>query len=329
MSAKAAKAAKGAIAAIATASRTAGARLRRTVFMGSRDHRRMPDALIPPALAVVVLGLLASLGWGVGDFGGGLASRSAPVLGVLLWSQVASLAIGIPILLGSHEPAMRLQDFGIGVTAGSISGVGLALLYRGLSVGRMGVVAPIAAVITSGLPVLFGFAVQGVPSILAVGGIACAVMSVFLVSRAPAEADGRPSGIKYALVAGTTFATFTILASFLAEGLIVTPVLVFRITSIVTIASWIALGRQPWRVPRRLIPALFAIGVIDMSATAAYLSAIAIGPLAIAAILASLYPVMTTLLASVVLRERMTAVHAAGILAAGAAVALIAAAPAV
>jgi drug/metabolite transporter (DMT)-like permease len=285
---------------------------------------RMPDGLFPPALAVVVFALLASLGWGVADFGGGLASRRAPVLGVLLWSQAASLTVGVPILLASTEPQMRPVDILIALGGGIFAALGLALLYRGLSVGRMGVVAPIAAVITAGLPVLFGFATEGVPSVFALIGIAFAIVSVVLVSRQPAANDGRPSGIQYAIGAGTVFALFTISASQLADDLIISPVVAFRFASILTVATWILVGRQPWRVSRRLLPALLAIGVIDMAATATYLNAIAIGPLAIAAILGSLYPVLTTILAVVVLRERVTPTHVIGIIAAGAAVVLIA-----
>jgi drug/metabolite transporter (DMT)-like permease len=285
---------------------------------------RMPDAFISPSLAVVGLGLLASLGWGVADFGGGLSSRRAPVLGVLLGSQLASLAVGLPIFALSNEPAMRPLDLGIAAFGGVLGATGLAFLYRGLSVGRMGVVAPVAAVLTATLPVAFGFLTEGIPSWLAILGIVFAAMSVVLVSRAPESADGRPSGLAYGLAAGSIFAMFTISASQLADDLIIGPVVVIRIVSVVSIATWLLVRRQPWRVERRLWPALVAIGVIDMSATASYLMAISIGPLAIAAILGSLYPVVTAILAAFVLRERVTPIHAVGILAAGVAVVLIA-----
>ena len=144
------------------------------------------------------------------------------------------------------------------------------------------------------------------------------------MSRSPDTGDGRPSGVLYALGAGTIFGLFSIAASLLDDRLVIGPLVVIRVTSVLAIAVWLLVARQPWRVPRRLWPALVGIGVIDMSATAAYLSAIAIGPLAIAAILASLYPVVTTILAALVLRERITPVHAAGIAAAGLAVVLIA-----
>jgi drug/metabolite transporter (DMT)-like permease len=279
-------------------------------------------------MPVVALGLLASLGWGIADFGGGLTSRRGPVLGVLLWSQVASLAIGLPIALSRTEPLMQPFDLAICICGGALGSSGLALLYRGLSVGRMGVVAPVAAVLTAILPVGFGFLTQGIPSILSIGGIVCAVVSVILVSRAPGAAGGRPSGLWYGIGAGTVFGLFTIAVSLLGDGLILSPIIVIRIASCLAIGSWILARRAPWRVARQLWPALVVVGVIDMSATVAYLTAIDIGPLAIAAIIASLYPVVTTILAAVVLRERISPIHAVGIVAAGAAVALIAGASA-
>lgn len=289
---------------------------------------RVPDALIPPTLAVVALSLLASMGWGVADFGGGLTSRRAPVLGVLLGSQLASLAVGLPILAMRPESPMEPIDVGISVLGGLLAASGLAFLYRGLSTGRMGVVAPVAAVLTAALPVLFGFATEGVPSVLAIAGIAVAVASVVLVSRSPDAGDGRPSGLVYGLVAGTIFGAFTISASYLSDDVVLSPVIVIRVASVTFLSTWILVRREAWRVPRSRWPALAAVGVIDMAATASYLAAIAIGPLAIAAILASLYPVVTTILAAAVLRERVSPVHALGILAAGAAVVLIAGATA-
>ncbi len=206
--------------------------------MGSRDDTGMPEPLIPPTLAVVALGLLASTGWGIGDFGGGLTSRKAPVLGVLLGSQVASLIVGTPILFAISEPAMRPADVAIAVIGGLLGATGLALLYRGLSIGRMGVVAPVAAVLTATIPVGFGFITEGVPSVLAIAGILAAAASVVLVSRSPDVADGRPSGLRYALAAGTTFGLFTLAASQLSDDLILSPILVIRVTSVLTVATW-------------------------------------------------------------------------------------------
>jgi drug/metabolite transporter (DMT)-like permease len=292
--------------------------------MGSRDDMRMPETLLPPTLLVVALGLLASLGWGLGDFGGGLMSRTAPVLGVLFTSQLASLSVGIPLLLLTPEPPMQAWDFVLASVAGALGASGLALLYRGLSVGRMTVVMPIAAMLTAALPVVFGFVTEGVPSLFAIAGIVAAATGVVLVSLSPAPADGRPSGLWYGIVTGLLFGMFPIVMNGISDDVLVTPVVMVRIASIVTAGALILARRQPWRVPRNLWPMMLGIGLVDMLATAAYLAALGVGPLAIAAILTSLSNVVTVILAALVLRERITPVHAVGILAAGLAVVLIA-----
>lgn len=287
---------------------------------------RMPDALVSPMLVVVGLGMLATLGWGIGDFGGGLMSRKAPVLGVLFTSQVASLVVGIPLWLLSDEPAMTPTDLAFAAGAGVLGASGLGLLYRGLSTGRMGVVAPVAATVTAALPVAFGFLTEGFPSELALIGIALAVVGVVLVSFSPGAGGWRSSGLGYAVVTGLCFGTFPIVSSGISDDLLVRPVVTIRIASILTVATIILVSRQSWHVPRGLWPAMLGIGLVDMLATAAYLGALAVGPLAIAAVLTSLYPVVTVILAALVLRERITPIHAVGIAAVGAAVALIAAA---
>jgi drug/metabolite transporter (DMT)-like permease len=294
--------------------------------MGSRDDMRMPDGLVSPTLLVVGLGMLATFGWGLGDFGGGLMSRSAPVLGVLFTSQVASLVVGIPLWLLSDEPAMTPTDLGLAAGAGVLGAAGLGLLYRGLSTGRMGVVAPVAATVTAALPVAFGFLTEGFPSELAIAGIALAVVGVVLVSFSPGGGGWRSSGLGYAVITGLCFGTFPIVSSGISDDLLVRPVVTIRIASILTVATIILVSRQPWHVPRRLWPAMLGIGLVDMLATAAYLGALAVGPLAIAAVLTSLYPVVTVILAALVLKGRITPIHAVGIAAVGAAVALIAAA---
>jgi drug/metabolite transporter (DMT)-like permease len=292
--------------------------------MGSRDDMRMPEGLLPPTLIVVLLGILASLGWGISDFGGGLASRVAPVLGVLFTSQLASLSVGIPLLLLTTEPAMRAGDLVLAAIGGALGASGLALLYRGLSVGRMGVVAPVAAMITAALPVAWGFLTQGVPSMLAIVGIGFAAVGVLLVSTSGSAPDGRPSGLRYGIVTGFLFGMFPIVANGIADDVLVQPVVTVRIASIVTVGALILLRRQEWRVPRRLWPAMLGIGLVDMLATASYLGALSVGPLAIAAILTSLYPIVTVILAALVLKERISLAHAVGIGAAALAVVLIA-----
>jgi drug/metabolite transporter (DMT)-like permease len=284
----------------------------------------VPDLLLSSTLVVAAFGLIASLGWGIADFGGGLASMRAPVLGVLFTSQLFSLIVAIPMLLLVTEPPMAMGDVLLAALGGSFGAFGLALLYRGLSVGRMGVVAPIAAVITAGMPVAVGFVTEGIPSALVIVGIVLAGVGVVLVSVSPAPPGGGPSGLVYGLGAGFLFGLFPILTSGIADEVLAQPVVTVRIASILSIAAFLLVRRPAWQVPRRLWPAMFGLGIVDMIATAAFLAAISIGPLAIAAVLTSLYPVVTVILAALVLRERISALHAVGIAAAATAVVLIA-----
>jgi drug/metabolite transporter (DMT)-like permease len=293
----------------------------------------MPEGLLPPSLAVVVLGLLASLGWGASDFGGGLASRRAPVLGVLCLTQAAGIVLAVPLLALRGEPAMTVGDLVVSIAGGAAGAAGLGLLYRGLSVGRMGVVAPVAGVLTAALPVGFGIAIQGLPPVGAIVGIGLAVVSVILVSRVPAGADRAAggsvrSGFLMGLGAGIGFGLFAVFASQLSDGRFVGPIIVIRTMAVVYVVVAAVVGRRSLRVPRRLWPAMVGIGGVDMTATVLYLAAIDIGPLAIAAVLTALYPVVTVVLAAIVLRERISPLHGLGIGLAAAAIILIAGATA-
>jgi drug/metabolite transporter (DMT)-like permease len=159
---------------------------------------------------------------------------------------------------------------------------------------------------------------------LVVIGIGLAIVAVVLVSRID---DGRsgPSGFGLAVVAGIGIGGFGVAISQISEGHAFGPLTIIRATEAVLIGAIVVLGRQAWRADRRLLPAMAGVGVLDMGGNAAFILAVQSGSLAIAAVLSSLYPVTTVLLASVVLRERVTRSHAVGIVLALAAIACIAA----
>lgn len=280
--------------------------------------------MIPPALSVIVLGLASSVTWGVSDFLGGVASRRAPLLGVLAISQLVGLAVAIPIAIGRGEGALLPADVAWSVVSGVLGAVGLGALYHGLAVGRMGVVAPVTGVLVAVIPVSVGMAIDGVPSAIVVIGIGLAIVSVAIVARVPGADLDRPSGIWWAVAAGLTLGVFTVTFSRVSSTLLFEPLALMKVIEGAAYVGVIVIGRQAWRVPRGLWPTLFAIGCLDMGATAAYLAATQAGPLAIAGVLSALYPVMTVVLAATLLRERVTRVHALGIAAAAVAIALIA-----
>jgi drug/metabolite transporter (DMT)-like permease len=273
---------------------------------------------------VVVLGLASAIAWGAGDFGGGWASRRAPVFGISLVVQLLGVALAVGLAILAREPAPDATVVAISVAAGASVAVGILALYQGLAVGRMGVVAPVTGVIAATMPVVAGIAMAGWPAVTVVAGIALALVAVVLVSRVPGE-DGQRSGLELALMAGVGIGGFNILVGFLPDGQVFGPLVVVKITAAAIICGIVILGRQAWRIPRSTLPVAIAVGLFDMSGNALYVLATQAGRLDIAATLSSLYPVTTILLAMILLGERVTRSHAAGIVAAAAAIALIAA----
>jgi len=273
--------------------------------------------------SVIAFGLVSALAWGIADFGGGLASRRATLFGVVLVSQVAGLvvAIGLAILRGEPWPAPA--DFAWSALSGVIGTAGVLALYGGLAVGRMGVVAPVAGVLGASVPVLAGIALQGLPQPIVLAGIGLAIVAVVLVSRVAGGVGAGRSGIELGIVAGLCIGLFNVTISRIDESLVFGPVSIVRIVAIVLVAAVILVARRPGHVPARLLPATAVIGVLDMTGVAAFLFAEGSGPLAVASILSSLYPVTTVLLAAIVLRERVTRHHAIGIAAAAVAILLI------
>lgn len=277
------------------------------------------------SIGVVLFALLASASWGVADFAGGAASRRAPLLGVLLLTQTVGLLAATGLAGGSREAAMGGTDVAIAVGCGILGATGLFFLYGGLSTGRMGVVAPVAGVTAATIPTIGGLILQGVPSSVVMVGIVLAVVAVVLVSTSTDESSDRPSGLAWALASGVAMGSFAFLISRVSASQLFWPLVVIRAVEATVFLGAIVASRRPWRIPRPLWPAILGIGILDMAGNAFYLTSAHAGQLAIAAVLSSLYPVVTVILATVLLRERVTREHAVGILAAALAIALIAA----
>jgi len=270
----------------------------------------------------VVLGLTSALVWGAADFGGGLLSRRTAVFGVVLVSQLAGLAIALGLAIARSEPFPGLTDVAWCLVAGILGGIGITALYRGLAVGRMAIVAPIIGVLAAVIPVVAGIVLEGVPPVLVLIGIALAVGAVLLVSRVADEGGGR-AGLREALVAGVSIGLFGVALAQISDGAVFAPMSLIRATQAVLVIVLIVVTRSAWRPPGRLVPALAGIGILDMSGNVAYLVAVQTGLLAVASVLSALYPVVTVLLAAVVLGERVTREHAVGIVLAAAAIVCI------
>jgi drug/metabolite transporter (DMT)-like permease len=283
----------------------------------------MPDAGPFGPASVVVFGLIGAAAWGAADFGGGLASRRAALFGVALASQVVGMVAAFLLARAWSEPAPTSADLGWGALAGVLGAAGILGLYGGLAVGRMSVVAPVTGVLAAMIPVLVGIILEGVPPPLVVIGIGLAVVAVVLVSRVRDDRPGR-SGIELALVGGVALGLTSVALSRIDGSVVFGGLTAMRVAEGATIAAAILLTRRPARVPIPVLPAVGLIGLLDMTGNAGFVMANATGELAVAAVLTSLYPVGTVVLAAVFLRESVNRSHAAGIVLALAAIVLIA-----
>ncbi|HEY7132725.1 MAG TPA: DMT family transporter [Candidatus Limnocylindrales bacterium] len=236
-------------------------------------------------------------------------------------------AIGIVLMVGLalliREPFPGPTTLLLAGIAGLLAVSGILGLYQGLAVGRMGVVAPVTGLLAASLPVVVGFTRNGIPPAEVVIGIAAALVAVILVSRSK-DPEGRPSGIQYAIVGGIGLGFFNIAIGAFPEHLVAWPLAVIKLMALLGIAAIVLVARRPWRVPRPVIKAVVAVGLLDLAGNGLYILATQAGRLDVAAALSSLYPVTTVILAVAILHERVTRSHLVGIVMAGVAIVLIA-----
>ncbi len=280
-------------------------------------------------MAAVVLALCASLSFGVADFLGGLATRRLRVVVVMVVSQAAGLA-GIAILVAIRGDAPPDAVFVPYALVSSALGVfGLMALYRGLAIGMMSVVAPIAAT-AAVVPVLTGAVTGERPAALQNLGIAVALGGVVLVSLAPSGGSARTglaAGAGLGLTAAACFGLFLVLFDRAAEDDPYWATLVLRIgsVSLMLLALLVIRPSKPFAFGAATLALLMAIGLLDVAGNAFFAVASTKGLVGVVAVLSSLYPVGTVALARIVLGERLTTLQATGVLCAFAGVALIAA----
>jgi drug/metabolite transporter (DMT)-like permease len=297
--------------------------------------------------ATAALSLGSAAAWGAGDFTGGMASKRAHVFSVLVGAQASGIVLLSAIALAVAEPAPSRAALAWGAAAGIAGAVGLASLYRALAIGKMGLAAPVSAVLTAVLPVCVGIGSQGLPRARQLAGFALAAASIWLIARGdpPAPASGGPgetasSGtgptgtrarafpreLPFALLAGVGFSAYLVLTQRAGTVTVLWPLVMARTASLsFGLFGALAVRERPLpRDPGSLRLALLS-GLLDSSGNALFVLATHIGRLDVAGVLASLYPVSTVLLARFILHERFGRVQRLGMAAALVAIPLIAA----
>jgi drug/metabolite transporter (DMT)-like permease len=269
--------------------------------------------------------LLASLAWGVGDFMGGLKSRLMPVLVVMGVSQpfgLAALAIAVAVR-GTGPPG---PEVGWAALAAVFGTLGLVAFYRGMAAGAISVVVPLAAV-AAGIPVIWGLAHgDNVSFLQEIGFIAALGGGVTASLERRGERPKFAAGTGWAILALLGFGCYFIPLHASATHDWLWPSLIFRIVSVSLVWSTLLLTRRRATGVRPHLLALAAIGLLDSGGNTLFAAASSShGLLSVVSVLASLYPVVTVLLARFVLGERVERTQDIGVLVTLAGVVLISA----
>jgi drug/metabolite transporter (DMT)-like permease len=275
-------------------------------------------------MRAVVLALGASLSWGFADFFGPLKGRTYGVLRVLFYVQLGGLA-GIALLVAVRGKGPADSAVLLAVPAALSGTLGLYAYYQGMAVGAMSIIAPIAG-ISAVIPVTFGIATGDRPSAWQFLGVACALSGVFLASREPGRGGTRlAAGVGLALLAALGFGGYFPAMHVAGDADFWWASLLFRITSTSIVLATIAVQRPTLAIPLPQVPLLAVIGLGDMFGNLLFAAASGYGLVSITSVLASLYPIVTILLARAILKERVARSQELGIVLTLAGVALIAA----
>jgi drug/metabolite transporter (DMT)-like permease len=264
-------------------------------------------------VTAVLLALGASASWGVADFFGPLKGRTYGVLPVLVVGQTAGLT-GIAFVVAAHGEGPHGAGVLLAVPAALAGSIGLAAFYRGMAVGAISVVAPIAGV-SAAVPVLIGIATGDRPSAVQLAGITVALAGVVAASYEPVPAGrGRlDAGVALAFLAALGFGLYFVPMHAAGEVDALWATLVFRITSTSLMACAALVRRPSLRIRGRDLAVVALAGTLDMTGNLLFAASSSHGLVSVTSVLASLYPVLTIVLAHALLRERTAPRQRAGI----------------
>lgn len=290
---------------------------------------------LPAILSLTAVGV-----WGTSDFLGGLGARRANVFLFTSFVHLAGMIAAGSLALALQLPMVDVRAMLWSFAAGGLGGIGVALFYRALAIGKMGLIAPVSAVLAAGITTVITSLSEGVPSTRHIAGFVLAGIGVWLISRteeaAPERASitstlatsdehgDRPRGLGLAVLAGLGFAAFFLCIHRAGNGSALWIAVCSRLASLfVTLVA--VIGSREFRtIARQTLGIAVGAGILDVTGTVVFVRAEQLGRLDSAAVLSSLYPAVTVILARVFLHEHFSRARTLGMLAAIAAVPLIA-----
>ena len=267
----------------------------------------------------ILYGLLSALSWGSGDFAGGLASRKLGAYRAVFYADLLGLLVLLPVAVLFPEPIPARDVLVNSAVGGALGSFGLLILYYSLSVGKMSIAAPVSALFAALLPVAVGLFTQGLPTVYQLAGFVFALAAVWLTSQGHSDEKFQLrhlADLRLPILAGVGFGSYFIFVHYAAKdsGSVLWTMIVSRVAG--TLLLWLVVlaRRETFSVPREAWLVVFFNATLDLAGNFFYILASQVGRLDVSAVLSSLFPGSTIILAWIVLKERITRMQAIGIL---------------
>ncbi len=270
-----------------------------------------------------LLALTSAGAIGIVDFLGGALARRASAVRIVALVQIVGTLIALPVALLVGWDRVSLADVAYATLAGLAAAIGLWLFYLAMARGLIGVVAAIAAVTGATLPVGYGLLLGERPGTLALAGMALALIAITAATVAPGEQRTGALVVVLSVVAGLLFGGFYIAYARLSGDAGLWPIVIHRSVAALVLLPIAVIGTRGIALPLRLAPSIVVMGALEVLAASALLLALGSGTVAIVAVLASLYPVVTVALAALMLGERLSRAQLGAVALALVAVALV------
>ena len=267
----------------------------------------------------IFFGLTSAAIWGAGDFTGGMASRKTGAYRAVVYGEMVGLIIILVVALIVWQPIPDLGIWALSMLAGAFGTTGILLLYYSMTKGLMSIAAPISALLAALLPVIIGIFTESLPTWLTFLGFAFALAAIWLISQSQDGVKDLLSHItdlRLPLLAGVGFGCYFVLIHAATRTAILWPMVAARLGGLIILTLYMTLRRESWKVERGAWSLIFLNGLLDIGGNLFFVLAGQVGRLDISAVLSSLYPGSTVILAWIFLKERLSRTQWIGIIAA-------------
>jgi drug/metabolite transporter (DMT)-like permease len=268
-------------------------------------------------LLSILLGLGSAIGWGAADFAGGLASRKIGPYRSIFFGEAIGIVFVVAAALAFRQPFPSLQSSLLAALAGIVGTTGLLLLYQAMTRGLMSIATPVSALLSAVIPIVVSAFTEGLPKLVTVFGFGFALLAIWFISQ---SGDGvtdilaHIADLKLPLLAGIGFGLYFVIIHGATRESALWPMVVSRSGGMLAMTLFMLARRDSWTVEKSAWPLLVMNGILDVSGNFLYILASQMGRLDVAAILGSLFPASTVVLAALILKERVSRLQSFGIL---------------